>query len=222
MRFNKPFALMLVLALVAIQPAVFAWPFGDKKQAPKAKAGAPAPETPQTKPPVTVTQTSVADANWQKKDNGANAVETGQQVEVPNVPSLPRIPTIPKTADTGIPSIPSIPSKSLPNQEPEILRIQKQIHDIIKLNDTLKAQYSDQAAEIQKISEQAKIHQKILQDLEKTKSEMKTTNSESMIVQEKVKLIRKETETNRKFLNTLQTTTPQSGTQHKTTEEKPL
>lgn len=203
MRFNKQIALGLILAVAGIQPSAYAAWFSGKKEQKTASNAA-------------VVETSKSNANWEKKEGNAPS----EQVEVPELPNLPKIPKVPNAKDskalTGVPAIPAVPAATLPNQEPEIIKIQKQIHDIIKLNDTLKAQYSDQAAEIQKISEQAKIHQRILQDLEKTKSEIKTTSSDSLIVQEKVRQIRKETDANRKFLNTLQTNQTAAAPQHKT------
>ncbi len=49
--------------------------------------------------------------------------------------------------------------------DPDIAKIQKEIRDIIKLNEELKRRHKSQAAEIQRISEQAKIHQKILENM---------------------------------------------------------
>lgn len=122
-------------------------------------------------------------------DNTSDAVsEESEEEEMP--PIMPDLPPIPAAL----------------SQDPEIIRIRKQIQDIMKINEDLKASYAGQAAEIQRVSEQAKIHQRILQDLEVAKKQQQAARptSEAFLNQEKIRLIQKETEKNRKFLETLQ------------------
>jgi hypothetical protein len=87
-------------------------------------------------------------------------------------------------------------------EDTEISKIQSQIQDILKLNESLKTQYSGQSAEIQKIGEQAKIHQKILQDLQKT-PEAPSAKAEEVLQLEKIRVIKKETEENHRYIESL-------------------
>ena len=123
---------------------------------------------------------------------------------MPSSPEFPEIPSVP-TGNTALPQGLQQPIPVALSQDPEIIRIRKQIQDIIKINEGLKATYASQAAEIQKVSEQAKIHQRILQDLEaaRAQQQMASPSSEAYLNQEKIRLIQKETEKNRKFLDTL-------------------
>lgn len=87
-------------------------------------------------------------------------------------------------------------------EDAEISKIQDQIQDIIKLNESLKTQYSGQSAEIQKIGEQAKIHQKILQDFQKA-PEAPSAKAEEILQLEKIRVIKKETEENHRYIESL-------------------
>ena len=99
-----------------------------------------------------------------------------------------------------------IPS-SIP--DPSIVRIQQQINEIMRLNEMLKGRNQSQMAEIQRISDQARIHQKILKNLQveaetEGKEEVKASDAAAILYQEKLRLIRDETETNRKKIQELQ------------------
>ncbi len=190
---------VILVSFFAGQPGAFAWPFGAKSKQTNAEEPAPAAASKPSKPSRQVRVISPSADSTDESAAGNQAEDTVQSVTIPEIPKIPAIPSIPKVLK---------PSQTIPKaavQDPEVERIKKQIQDIIKINEGLKAHYADQAAEIQKIGEQAKIHQKILRDLETTRSQQKTsTNSEAYINQEKIRLIRNETEKHQKFIDALQ------------------
>ena len=102
--------------------------------------------------------------------------------------------------------------------DPEVVRIRQQIQDIIKINDEIKGKYNNQSAEIQRISEQAQIHQRILTDLETAKNVKRTytpTDATEIVRQEKLRLIEDQTKRNKRTMekikgNTSKTKEPSS------------
>ena len=118
---------------------------------------------------------------------------------VPNVPQIPKVPRV----GVNFPQVqPVLPSPG----EPNIKKIQKQINDIIKLNENLKVRYQSQASEIQRITDQAKIHRQILENMSNLKGRkilVKPMDRDEVLRQEKVRLIQKTTEENRKYVETL-------------------
>jgi hypothetical protein len=67
----------------------------------------------------------------------------------------------------------SIPVTNVPSQ----LDIQKQLADVMRINANLKKAYINQASEIRRIHEQAKIHQRILQGLDYKRAAIPTLPS---------------------------------------------
>lgn len=196
-KLNCFFLTLLVLNFTFMASQAFGWPFGDKKA------------DSSTKSAVAVQSSKANQAPVQSSASNEEEVPEEPGEEAPLVPELPQIPKIP----TGNP-VKGIPTKIAGTegvsanlgQDPEIVKIKSQIQDIIKINESLKSNYSEQAAEIQKISEQARIHQRILKDLETAKAQQKAARagSENFMNDEKIRLIQKETEKNQKFLDTLQ------------------
>jgi hypothetical protein len=180
----------LILSLVFLNPSAYSWPFGDKNEK-KTKSASAAKQT-----------VVPASQSFQEEEP---AEEEGE--EAPLVPELPQIPKVP-TVKTGIPQLPQAGAGGAePSvQDPEIVRIKNQIQEIIKINESLKSNYAGQAAEIQKISEQARVHQRILKDLETARGHQQAARpgSETYLNEEKIRLIKKETEKNQKFLDSLQ------------------
>ncbi len=87
--------------------------------------------------------------------------------------------------------------------QPDIGKIQKQIQDIIRINENLKYRYQDQAAEIQHITEQARIHEKILENMNRMKTPGANAN-EAIIQQEKLRLIQQATQSNQQYIQDLE------------------
>ena len=93
-----------------------------------------------------------------------------------------------------------------PNQEVAPEDVQKQIQEIIRLNEKMQTQHREQAAELQRIQEQASIHKKILADLEKARSVRAIAvppDQTELLRQEKLRLIRQQTQENYRFLSHL-------------------
>jgi len=85
-------------------------------------------------------------------------------------------------------------------------QVNSQIQDIIRINKGLKLQYRAQAVQLQRISEQARIHQKILANLESAKrvrSVSVPSGTSELIRQEKIRLIRDQTQENYEFIESL-------------------
>lgn len=85
--------------------------------------------------------------------------------------------------------------------------VNQQIQNILRINEALKADKPQQAAEIQRISEQAHIHQQILQNLNSVKTQppaVTPTDVDEILRQEKIRLIREQTQQNRQLLETLE------------------
>lgn len=171
------------------QPARAAWPFSKSK---KQEPASPGPRQAQT-----------SDSNVETDDEQDFFTEDGQKLAPAPLPEISdyQIKNPAKTAKGY--KMPLV----RPFEESEISRVQQEIKAIIKLNDSLKQDYSDQAAQIQKITEQSKIHQKILQNLESAKQQNEEQNlalKEAFIEREKVNLIKRETKKNQAFLKDLQ------------------
>ena len=153
---------------------LYAWPFGGKNE--QKKSGAPISSNSSSGTNLNPYQTPAPPKDTSQEEVFFDDFEAEEPTEeAPLLPDLPKIPFIPKNpAKTGIPQIPSVPkvtmksfNSSVPGvtsgRDPELVRIQTQIDDIIKINENLKSVYSEQAAEIQKIGimrEQVTAHQR--------------------------------------------------------------
>ena len=118
---------------------------------------------------------------------------------------LPEIPKAPKVVKP--PVVTAVMPARPPAADTRIAEIRAQIEGIVKLNESLKARYRDQAAEIQRITEQARIHQRILSDLEtarKVRTAVRPVDTTEILEQEKIKLIKQETQKNQNFLQDLE------------------
>ena len=104
-------------------------------------------------------------------------------------------------------TLPSIQSRPSP-LNPSIMQIQTQINDIIRLNEGLRSRYREQVDEIQKINEQSRIHKRILEEInsqrEAKKMLPKAEDADTILEQEKIRLIEKQAQENRKFIEGLE------------------
>ena len=140
-----------------------------------------------------------------QKKPSQKSVESSQTVEDSSEAGtiMPAIPKIPK-AQPNIIKPPSIPKPLPPVTAEDSIRVQKQIKDIIKVHEQLKLQYQEQASEIQRITEQAKIHQKILKDLEQERKKIESpVDAKEILRQEKIRMIIQETQKNQSYINGL-------------------
>ena len=104
------------------------------------------------------------------------------------VPQIPKIPRVPQTS-SYIPT----PVK------PSVLEIQKELEEIVQIHRSLQAQHRAQVAEIQRITEQAKAHQKLLQNLSPAPGgeEAPAEDMDEAVRRQKILLIKEQARENR-------------------------
>lgn len=103
-----------------------------------------------------------------------------------------------------------------PLKDLEVVKIQKQINEIIETNEKFKSLQQSQTDQIRQITEQAQMHRRMLQDLEeKNKSpqqDLKKDDVDEILRQEKMRIIENETEKNKLLLDHLATQQGTAGT----------
>lgn len=86
-------------------------------------------------------------------------------------------------------------------------QIRSEIQKILDLDKKIKSLQGNKSAQLQRIQEQARIHQKILGELETSKSQAaveKPLDKEALLAQEKLRIIREETQRNAETVDELQ------------------
>jgi len=81
----------------------------------------------------------------------------------------------------------------------QVIKIQKQISEIIKANERIKQVRQAQIAQLEQVTNQAKIHRRLLDEIENQETEPKDLRSEDIdeiLRQEKMRLIEEETQQN--------------------------
>lgn len=101
------------------------------------------------------------------------------------------------------PTASAVPTKA-PVPRVNVEEVNRQLQDIIKLNDALKVNQVATAAEIQQIQEQAKIHQRLLQKLESGEEAVNRSEVNEVLRQEKIRIIREQTSRNSEIVKTLE------------------
>lgn len=94
--------------------------------------------------------------------------------------------------------------------DPAVAEVYRELQNIIDLHKTLQVQHQTQIAQIQKITSQARAHQKILQTLDAVKRVPPAAGRggvEEMVRQEKIRQIQRQTEVNRAALEGIRTQT---------------
>lgn len=121
------------------------------------------------------------------------------------------IPPVVRPAVVQFPAqIPSLPA--VPPQVPTIQEVQKQIDDMLRLNQALKAKYTGQADEVRRITEQARIHQRILNSLavqktpEPVQAPLATLQRVDAFKNAQINVINEETHKSKNYLETLRPT----------------
>lgn len=159
---------------------------------------------------------------------GATLPDTRKFPDVPQVPRkkdiLPDLPDV-SPADVKVPVLPgrvmampeAAPDSSLPPQldipqagqlktvqNEQIQQIQTQLNSILKANQQFKNMQQEQLQEIQKITDQARIHRRILEDLERTRrnaGNLTEADAERILVEEQIRLIGQETQKSQQALS---------------------
>ncbi len=142
-----------------------------------------------------------------------------EDVAATKAPNTGTKPTL--TASSALSSgksayVPPPPTASAP-------QIRQEIQKIIELNNRIKKLQAGKTAQLQRIQEQARIHQKILDELEKSKvqkTELKTTDKEALLAQEKLRIIHEETQKNAQSLQALKDQSQTSETSSTAKTEK--
>lgn len=90
-----------------------------------------------------------------------------------------------------------------------VQEVNQQLQSIIRMNESMKASQTAQAAKVQEIGEQARIHQRILKSLQTANPRTKTVTSsdaDEILRQEKIRLIREQTQRNQQLMENLERT----------------
>jgi len=203
---------LVILALSSTLLA-FTWPWDAQKANTEEKPKTP-PQAEQTR-----FEEESSEVEWKLQDKEESTGETtSRAVPAPSPKAVhiykpafkPVTPLPPRAYNTN--SVPSavkytkIAQAAQPPIDISILNLQKQISDIIKLNESIKASQQAQVGEVQRIIEQARIHQRILTELKEGegKEEVKSSDAEVLLKQEKVRLIQNETEKNKEFIEEIE------------------
>ena len=89
---------------------------------------------------------------------------------------------------------------------PTVSDVERQLTELIQLNESIRQSQQGQVKSAQRIIEQARIHQRILKDIKTTQSparNVQPTNADEILKQEKLRLIREQTERNRRIIESL-------------------
>lgn len=92
--------------------------------------------------------------------------------------------------------------------DPAVAEIHQELADIIRVHQSLQLQYRDQVREIQRITDQARAHQKLLKDLETIRHAQEAARTaktlDDLVRLEKIRLIQEQTRQNRGRLEEIQ------------------
>jgi len=102
-------------------------------------------------------------------------------------------------------------------------QVRQEIEKIFELNKKIKSVQSGRSVQLQRVQEQARIHQKILDELEASQKQsegQKASAKSALLAQEKLRIIHEETQRNTKTINDLNEapaeTAPDAATKVKT------
>ncbi len=93
-----------------------------------------------------------------------------------------------------------------PTPRASVSQIRQEIQKIFDLNKKIKSVQSGRSAQLQRVQEQARIHQKILNDLDASQKQpdgQKTSEKNALLAQEKLRIIHEETQRNTQEMEAL-------------------
>ncbi len=195
----------IVIVGVGLVVLAFTWPWEAQKAETQEKPK-PAPETQEVESQF---EEEPGEIKWKIQEKREDETTEAIEGAVPVAKAVPIYKPAFKPV-TPLPSRPYKPVQTAQTVQPpidiSILNLQKQISDIIKLNESIKASQRGQVTEIQKIIDQARIHQRILTELKEgeEKGEVKPADAEALLRQEKVRLIQEQTEQNKEFIDEIE------------------
>lgn len=97
-------------------------------------------------------------------------------------------------------------AQSVPSYEQEIVGILQQINEILAANEALRSEHQSQLEQIKKITDQAVMHRRMLQEIDSNRKDSGVLSEDDVseiLRQQKLRLIRNETEKSKAFLNAL-------------------
>lgn len=100
----------------------------------------------------------------------------------------------------------SVPPPPIPRTS--VAQIREEIEKILELNKKIKSVQGGRSGQLQRVQEQARIHQKILNDLETSQRsaiEQKNPTKAAVLAQEKLRIIHEETRRNAQMVSELET-----------------
>lgn len=99
---------------------------------------------------------------------------------------------------------PAAPSEAGPN--PAIADTYRDLQEVIRIHQLLQAQHKDQLQEIQRITEQARIHQKLLKEMQtaRERAAVKPARVDEILELQKIRLIQQQARENRAYLEKIQ------------------
>jgi len=110
-----------------------------------------------------------------------------------------------------------------PGPRASVPQVRQEIEKIFELNKKIKSVQSGRSVQLQRVQEQARIHQKILDELEASQKQsegQKASAKSALLAQEKLRIIHEETQRNTKTINDLNEapaeTAPDAATKVKT------
>lgn len=131
--------------------------------------------------------------------NSAGAAK--EKKAVPSKKKAPPVATEPQRAEGSPVAVPDYP-------DPAVAEIHQELADIIRVHQSLQVQYRGQVREIQRITDQARAHQKLLKDLETIRHAQEATRAaktlDDLVRLEKIRLIQEQTHQNRTRLKEIQ------------------
>ena len=206
-RMSLGFALLFLFQLGASAPKSSVDP---KRSSPISKATKTAPATQKSFSSVATPQglgdQIVKYFEGKGKTGKELMMEKGRAGAVPKVapkPVLPRKPAV--RSAVALPVKPGyVPPPPMPR--PSVPQIRQEIQQILDLNKLIKSVQVGRSVQLQRVQEQARIHQKILNELEVVQKQtdgQKAFSKSALLAQEKLRIIHEETQRNAKMMEDL-------------------
>jgi len=129
-----------------------------------------------------------------------------------NAAPQPTALELPPKAQMNPPIIPATP------QVPDIAQVQRSLQEALKIHQELEQRYGEQLKKMQRIAEQARYHQKIVQTLQAQQAPA-VAQTEQVIQQEKLRLIAEQTKRHQQFLEQVKSSPPSSHGSLKTPQQ---
>ncbi len=175
--------------------------------------------------PARQVKSSSTSSEKEKRSEGSAAVSKDEWLEKKVSDGASSVPVVPATVSSAY--VPPPPAVDLP---PQVTQIRQEVQRVLQLNAQIKNLQGNQVAQVQRIQEQARMHQKILNKIETTPAVFSTgkgAEKEVLLAQEKLRIINNETQRNQAILRDLQKTSqmakkPETVTAYSTAVQLPV